>query len=68
MYNLLRQVYMSALHDTYIFPIVTAGMALLMTFAVEHKNIKKIDKEREETRNQAGVPMDAGFLHGTEKK
>lgn len=48
MYHLLRQVYMSALHDTYVFPVVAAGVALLMTFAVEHKNIKKIDKEREE--------------------
>ncbi|RYP80357.1 hypothetical protein DL769_002506 [Monosporascus sp. CRB-8-3] len=46
-YTLLRQVYMNALHDTYIFPIVACGLAFLTTLALEHKNIKKIGKERE---------------------
>lgn len=48
MYNLLRQVYMNALHNTYIFPIVAAGAALLATLAIENKNIKTIGREREQ--------------------
>ncbi|XDG01573.1 hypothetical protein ABKA04_001188 [Annulohypoxylon sp. FPYF3050] len=50
LYDLLRQVYMNALHNTYVFPIVTAGLALLTTLAVEHKNIKQISKEREQEK------------------
>ncbi|RYP77943.1 hypothetical protein DL771_000802 [Monosporascus sp. 5C6A] len=49
LYNLLRQVYMNALHDTYIFPIVAASVALLTTLVIEHKNIKKIGNEREQS-------------------
>ncbi|ETS73853.1 hypothetical protein PFICI_14799 [Pestalotiopsis fici W106-1] len=49
-YNQLRQVYMNALHDTYILPITASGLALLVSFAIEHKNIKKISKEREQSR------------------
>lgn len=52
-YNLLRQVYMNALNRTYIFPIVAAGVALLTTLAVEHKNIKKIEKQRGEAGTDA---------------
>ncbi|KAK4220328.1 hypothetical protein QBC37DRAFT_436144 [Rhypophila decipiens] len=46
-YNSLRQVYMDALHDTYIFPIVVTGVALIITIIVENKNIKKVAKDRE---------------------
>ncbi|KAI0521607.1 efflux pump antibiotic resistance protein [Xylaria bambusicola] len=45
-YNLLRQVYMGALHKTYFYPVVAIGLALLTTFAMEHRNIKNIRKER----------------------
>ncbi|RYP63081.1 hypothetical protein DL769_007068 [Monosporascus sp. CRB-8-3] len=53
LYDLLRQVYKNALHATYIFLIVAAGMALLTTLVIEHKNIKKIGKEREQARAKA---------------
>ncbi|KAI1312742.1 efflux pump antibiotic resistance protein [Xylaria venustula] len=49
-YDLIRHVYMNALHDTYIFPVVVTGVALLTTFALEHKNIKKISEEREQAQ------------------
>ncbi|KAF3001067.1 hypothetical protein E8E14_000043 [Neopestalotiopsis sp. 37M] len=52
-YGQLRQVYMSALHDTYIFPISAAGIALLISFAIEHKNIKIIGEEREKLRTDS---------------
>lgn len=58
LYDLLRQVYMNALNKTYIFPIVAAGVALLTTFAVEHKNIKKVEKQREEARTEAATTTD----------
>lgn len=39
-HNLLRQVYMNAFNETYIFPFVTADVpSLLTTFATEHKNV-----------------------------
>lgn len=46
-YNLLRQVYMNAVHSTYILPLVVTGLAFLTTFAIEHRNIRKVDKERQ---------------------
>lgn len=52
---------MNALNKTYIFPIVAAGVALLTTFAVEHKNIKHIEKEREAARTKAGTTTDVGL-------
>ncbi|KAH8759347.1 major facilitator superfamily domain-containing protein [Diaporthe sp. PMI_573] len=53
LYNQLRQVYMIALRNTYIFPIVAAGVALLMTFGIENKNIKYIGREREQALSKA---------------
>ncbi len=53
LYDQLRQVYMNALHSTYIFPVVVAGLALLTSFAIENKNIKVISKEREEAKSNA---------------
>ncbi|KAI1169477.1 MFS general substrate transporter [Nemania sp. FL0916] len=53
LYDRLRQVYMNALHDTYIFPIVATGVAFLLAFAIENKNIKRISRQREEA--QAGM-------------
>lgn len=54
MYELLRQVYMRAVRDTYILPLVVTGLAFFTTFAIENKNIKKVEEERkvlsEETR------------------
>jgi hypothetical protein len=41
---------MDALHDNYIYPLAACGVALLMTFAMENKNIKTIGKEREQAR------------------
>ncbi|KAJ4422061.1 hypothetical protein N0V82_003251 [Gnomoniopsis sp. IMI 355080] len=52
-YNQLRQVYMDALHSTYIFPLGVAGVALLVTFAIEHKNIKTIEKERQKAQTES---------------
>ncbi|KAI1815752.1 major facilitator superfamily domain-containing protein [Poronia punctata] len=51
-YNRLRQVYLDALHDTYIFPIVVAGLALLLTFAIENKNLRKVSAERKQTSSE----------------
>lgn len=39
---------MNALHTTYIFPIAVSGVALLMAFGIENKNIKYIGKERDQ--------------------
>jgi hypothetical protein len=44
---------MIALRNTYIFPIVAAGVALLMTFGIENKNIKYIGREREQALSKA---------------
>lgn len=52
LYNLLRRVYMNALHDTYIFPVVVTGLALITTLALEHKNIKKISKDGDKAHPQ----------------
>lgn len=46
MYNLLRQVYMRALHNTYIFPLVVTAVALVATVFIENKNIKTVEKEK----------------------
>ncbi|KAI1200963.1 hypothetical protein F5X97DRAFT_66267 [Nemania serpens] len=53
-YDQLRQVYINALHSTYIFPAVVAGLALLTSLAIENKNIKVISREREEGKPNAG--------------
>lgn len=53
LYKLLQQVYMDSLHNTYILPLVVTGLACLTTFAVERKNIKKLDEEREREREDA---------------
>lgn len=67
-YELLRQVYANALHDTYIFPVAVAGMALLAALAIEHKNIKTIGKEREKAREvTANKPRDTSTSSEVEK-
>ncbi|KAK9416944.1 putative Major facilitator superfamily (MFS) profile domain-containing protein [Seiridium unicorne] len=51
LYELVRRVYIRALHDTYIYPIVAAGVALLTTLALENKSLKVIQQEREAVAN-----------------
>lgn len=43
---------MNAVHNTYILPLVVTGLAFLTTFALENKNIRKVDKEREMKREE----------------
>lgn len=49
---------MDALHDTYIFPIATTGVALVATLFIENKNIKEIDRKRQEEGNQREGALD----------
>jgi hypothetical protein len=58
LYIVLQEVYMRALHKTFIFPIVATGVALLATFGFENKNIETIGKKREAQRSQGVNLMD----------
>lgn len=49
-YNLLRQIYTDTVHNTYFLPLVVTGLAFMTTLAIEYKNIRKMDKERERNR------------------
>lgn len=52
MYDLVRRVYMNALHSTYIYPIVAAGAALITTLALENKNLKNVEMDRKKTAEE----------------
>lgn len=51
---------MNAVSNTYILPLVVTGLAFLTTFAIEHKNIRKVDKEREMESNDTREKAPAG--------
>lgn len=70
MYDLVRRVYMNALHSTYIYPVTAAGVALITTLALENKNLEHVESERkrmteEQTENGSGA-KETG--HMTEEK
>ncbi|KAI0896139.1 hypothetical protein F4806DRAFT_52322 [Annulohypoxylon nitens] len=69
-YDLVRRVYMNALHSTYIYPLAAAGVALIATLALENKNLKSVEMERkktaEEKRGEGHVAKEPGQM--TEEK
>lgn len=51
-YDLVRRVYMNALHSTYIYPLAAVCVALIATLALENKNLKNVEMERKKTAEE----------------
>lgn len=47
MFQVLRELYASAVHDVFVYALVAACMALTFTFGMEWLNLKVVAKQKE---------------------
>lgn len=58
---LLQDSYRSAVRDVFIFSLAASGLALLLSLGFEHRNVKRVAKERQETVQEL---VDFGPIRG----
>jgi hypothetical protein len=51
----LRNAYAESVEDTLIYALASVCIAVLCTFGIEHRNVKKAAKEREEVGARSDI-------------
>lgn len=46
----LQAIYQIALHKVFVFLLVASGLAFLASFGFEHKNVRRVEQERNDSK------------------